>query len=312
MRATKRYLAIALIISLTALNIAQANSATSKSTLLVNVFQKFIQDANAKYASNQASLDNSFNLQISDATQKLSSAVSESKNFNKIKVLKLGDNRNYWGSFNCPLERPECIAVDKGPAFQVGEITTIKDAIFQNVPNLEEITLIKNLGLIQIIDEVNFMRISDQIKLQTKLISGLKTKYALESAFNKRSLDEALVYENAINQAVQATKRANLNSKDFENAFVVAFKFSYNRDGLDKLASAPWNYITNLKALDSAIKITRISQQADSIDSSYKMVNANSLNKICGNTFTSESDFKRDYAFIAKLYYSATKISLKN
>ncbi len=222
----------------------------------------------------------------------------------------MGDNRNYWGSFNCPPERPDCIAIDKGEAFKVGEITTIKDSVTKNISFLDEIAVIKNLGLIQLLDETNFNRVAKQIKDQTNALANLKMAYEQDMALAKKSLDDALIFSYAVETAKIAAKRANLNASIYEKAFLTAFIFEYNRDGLDRLATKPWSSINNLKALDSAVKITRLSQQADEIDSKYNFKSATLLNNLCGKVFINEASYKRDFSFISKLYLKVTKKKL--
>ena len=103
----------------------------------------------------------------------------------------------------------------------------------------------------------------------------------------------------------------NKNSSLFEKAFVAAYKFEYNRIRLDELASQPWTYITNLKSLNSAVAVTKMSEEADLVGDKYSYNGALRINSGCGNVFISEPEFTEPFSVIASIYKKATRLTLK-
>jgi hypothetical protein len=180
----------------------------------------------------------------------------------------------------------------------VGELTTIKDAVAENIPSIDEIELIVSLGLIELQTPTDYRRATATIKSETLAIDTLNKNYASTRLALESAYENAMVVE----PAILALKRASKNPKDFEKAFITALKFEYNVQGLDELANLPFRYINSLKALDSAVKVTKLSQEADSIASNYTMAAAMKINKICGSTFTSDAKFKTMFSQVASLY----------
>jgi hypothetical protein len=274
------------------------SQAATSPTKVLNAFSSYLKKAELTHTTGMATAKSNYEKTLTMKQAVIASAKNDFKQFNRVKVLKLGDNRNYWGSFNCPASRPDCIYVDKGPKFEVGEFTTIKDAIAEKTDWLDEIELIVSLGLIELQSPNEYRRATSAIKNETLAIENLNRNYASTKQALEESYESALVVE----PAILALKRASKNSKDFENAFVTALKFDYNVQGLDELANLPFRYINSLKALDSAVKVTKLSQEADSVASSYTMASASKINKICGNTFTKDAKFREMFSQVASLY----------
>jgi hypothetical protein len=77
-----------------------------------------------------------------------------------------------------------------------------------------------------------------------------------------------------------------------KSAFSTALQFAYNTKRLNEIASQPLSSFTSLKAFNSIVKITALSERADAIDSSYSNYKASKINGDCGKIFISESEFK--------------------
>ena len=112
--------------------------------------------------------------------------------------------------------------------------------------------------------------------------------------------------------AILSAKRAKANSSAFDKAFVTSLKFEYNAKRLDELASAPWTYITSLKALYYAVSVSKSSMQADAVSSHYSYSAAVNINAIYVNLFLYEAGYKSNLNLIAGIYKSATGVTLKN
>ena len=100
-----------------------------------------------------------------------------------------------------------------------------------------------------------------------------------------------------------AAKRAAKQKVALKTAFTTALQFSYNVQRLDDIASEPLSFATSLKALNSIVKITALSEEADGVDASYTHNRALKINKLCGNVFISEAKF-REFNSSAKIMYA--------
>lgn len=279
----------------------------SKSQKVTSAFENYLDSVNSTYDAEMTSAANLYQPQIKNTQTKISDAKVRFLASNQVKVLKLGDNRNYWGNFDCPATRPACIDVDKGPRFQVGEVTTIKSLIADKTEYLEEIDIILNLGLIEITNLSTYQEASKTIRSETLNLNSLNQQYknSQNSITSKR--DNGLNVEIAL----LAAERAAKSPSSYDKAFVAALKFEQNRVKLNELASTPWRYINSYKALSSALSVTRLSDQADTVAENYSYSRALSINSSCGRTFTNDSSFKSLFGLIATIYKQATKVTIK-
>ena len=285
--------------------------ATTKSTLLVNAFNKYISDGKSQYRSLVSENDQLYKPKITLAEDKIREAQTQIAKVGQVKVLKLGESRNYWGNFKCPDVRPDCKDVDKGEKFVVGELIYPKDIIFTDLKYLAEIEIMRKLGLIELLKASDFNKYYLTMDAETTNLLSLWASFrsaAVSAEDFKDSIDEK---KDAIRIAKISAKRAGKNLSSFDKAFVTALKFEYNRIGLDDLASAPWTYIDSLKSLRSAVEVTKLSEKADSVGNSYSFNAAANINKICGTTFINELKFRSDFRLISKIYKKVTKVSLK-
>ena len=97
-----------------------SSSASTTPQKVLVYFQNYLSKADSSYKNNLAILDKQFTSVITAKEYAIFSAKQEFLKYNQVRVLKIGDNRNYWGSFDCPVNRPTCKDVDKGEKFEVG------------------------------------------------------------------------------------------------------------------------------------------------------------------------------------------------
>jgi hypothetical protein len=303
----KQKLSLGLTILVVLASFSNSAYGATKSQKVTSAFENYLSDLNSTYDTEMLNASNLYQPQIKSAQSKISDAKLRFLSSNQIKVLKLGDNRNYWGNFDCPASRTACIDVDKGPKFQVGEITTIKSLIADKTEYLDEIDIILGLGLIEITNLPTYQEASKTIRSETANLNSLTKQYqGAQNAITVKR-DTGLTVETAL----LAAERAGKNPSNYDKAFVVALKFEQNRIKLNNLASTPWKYINNYKALSSAISITRLSDQADIVSSNYSYSRASNINSSCGTAFTGESDFKSFFNLVSTIYKAATKVTLK-
>jgi hypothetical protein len=284
--------------------------ASPKSDKLIAEFNRFISVTQSDYEAKVSEAESKYQPLIRQAQGKIQAAISDLRSANKVKVLKLGTNRSYWGQFDCPVSRPLCIGVDKGPEFQVGETIVMKDIVLSDLDQLYVMELILKDGLVELLNPTTYLRAVENFRSAYRDLATATND--LDSA-KFRATDARLTnleYADAIRIAKLAAKRADKTPKDFNRAFSNAFIFEYNRIELNKYASTPFSQINSVKALNNVIEISKLSSQADAVASSYSFNGANKLNKLCGNVFTSEPDFKSDFSFISGLFRTVLKSSM--
>ena len=306
----KRYQKVCVVFAVLMLSGSCSTSAygASKSQKVIDAFENYSESVDSTYYAELLSASNVYQPQIDLVNKKIKDAKLRFLASNQVKVLKLGDNRNYWGNFDCPTTRPSCIYVDKGPLFQVGEVTNIKSLIADKNEYLDEIDIILGLGLIEIINLPTYQEASKTIRSETINLNTITQQY--KGVQNTISLKKYTT-EIAAEMGLLAAQRAAKSPSNYDKAFVVALKFEQNRLKLNELASTNWKYINNYKALSSAISVTRISNQADSVSENYSYSRAASINSSCGSAFTGESGFKSSFNLVASVYKMATKVSIK-
>lgn len=309
--------------SVAAINVAYANSlATSKAT-----FEKEISTAKNLYEP-----------QINSAKQNIKDAQSKLLTVNQVKVLKLGTFRGYWGNLDCPVNRPQCTSLDdKGNLFQVGETTKLKAIMGERADYLYEIQLMIDLGLIEMLNAVEYQKAASTIRFEPDKIKSLTSQWdsanATASSKQSTALDVArltasgplsrlmdtyesdkTLYENQIsagNLAIRAAKRASKNPSVFDKAFVTAYKFDYNVKGLDDIANLSFSSLNTLRSFLSQFAIIELADKAASVDASYNYFSAEKINKSVGNVFTSDEEFQVPAKLVATQYKKLTKISIR-
>lgn len=140
---------------------------------------------------------------------------------------------------------------------------------------------------------------------------------ARESAL--ADLDEAYEVEKerleaqqtAAELALLSSKRASKDSANFDSAFVVAYKFEYNRQMINEIADAAWTGEWTYRTIDSILKVNRLAVTGDSIASKYTRSAASAFNSTVGNAFTNEPAFRAALKVLVSTYRQATKATLK-
>lgn len=356
--------ALALVLALSITGLAPASAATKAQTVtaafktLLNTTGDSLEALEQKYESDIDALDsalanstiaanstydqeiqaasNLYAPQISASTLKMTEARAKFASVSGVKVVTLGTNRNYWGNLNCPTTRPDCIDVDKGEKFNVGEVTTLKAIIGTKTDYLLEIDIMLGLGLIELTNRTEYLAVTSTLKTEPTNLSKITTEYtaAQTAAKNKRDraiqaatalresaladLDEDYeiakaeleAKETAASLALLAAKRAS-KDPNFDAAFVIAYKFEYNRQMVGQIADAAWTGDWTYRTIDSIIKVNKLAITGDSIGSKYSKSAASAFNSAVGNAFTNEPDFRAALKVLTAIYKQTTKTTLK-
>jgi hypothetical protein len=117
--------------------------------------------------------------------------------------------------------------------------------------------------------------------------------------------------EVAASLALLAAKRASKDPANFDSAFVVAYKFEYNRQMVNEIADAAWTGDWTYRTIDSILKVNRLAVSGDSIASRYTKSAAASFNNAVGNAFTNEPDFRAALKVLTSIYKKTTNTTLK-
>ena len=293
--------------------------------------------ANGTYDQEIQAASNLYAPQISASTQKMTDARSKFASVSGVKVLTLGTFRSYWGNLNCPLARSNCIDVDKGEKFNIGEVTTLKTIIGTQTDYLLEIDIMLGLGLIELTSRTEYLAVTSVLKSEPTNLSRISTEYsatqsaakskkekAIQAATNLRTslladLDDAYesakasleAQQEAASLALLAAKRANKDAANFDKAFAVAYKFEYNRKMVDEIADVSWTGQWTFRTIDSIIKVNKLAVYGDGIASKYSLAAANSFNSAVGNAFTNEPDFRAALKALTTVYKKVSGVTLK-
>ena len=280
---------------------------------------------------------NLYEPQVNASTQIIKDAKAKLLTVNQVKVLKQGTDRNKWAYLNCPTTRQDCKYVDKGELFMIGEVTTLKSFVGDNVDYLAEIKTMVDQGLIELLSSVEYLKASNLIQLEPVKIKLLTAQWdstnTLATTKQSKALDEAKTiasiplsqlmqnydtdksaFENQItagNIAIRAAKRASKNPSIFDKAFVTAYKFEYNVKGLDDIANLSFSSLNTLRSFLSQFAIIELADKAAGIDASYNYLAAEKINKSVGDVFTSDEEFQEPAKLVANQYKKLTKVSLK-
>lgn len=356
--------ALALVLALSITGLAPASAATKAQTVtaafktLLNTTgdsldaleQKYESDidaldsalanstiaANSTYDQEIQAASNLYAPQISASTLKMTEARAKFAGVSGVKVVTLGTNRNYWGNLNCPTTRPDCIDVDKGEKFNVGEVTTLKAIIGTKTDYLLEIDIMLGLGLIELTNRTEYLAVTSTLKTEPTNLSKITTEYTAAQTAAKSKRDRAIqaatalresalsdldedyeiakaeleAKETAASLALLAAKRASKDS-NFDAAFVIAYKFEYNRQMVGEIADAAWTGDWTYRTIDSIIKVNKLAVTGDSIGSKYSKSAASAFNSAVGNAFTNEPDFRAALKVLTAIYKQTTKTTLK-
>lgn len=319
-----------------ALVAAKVNYDSKVSSINID-YAKALEIAKSTYDREVLSAKNLYEPQINSSLQSIKEAKAKLLTVNQVRVLKQGNERSKWGYLNCPSNRLDCIYVDKGELFVVGEITTLKSIVGENVDYLAEVLSMVDTGLIELINSVEFKKAASiireeplKIKSNTALwdsansAASAKQIKANESARLAASAPLMLLMDNfetsklslesqiiAGNWAIRAAKRASKNPSTFEKAFVTAFKFEYNVKGLDRLANMSFADLNSLRLLLSQYATIELADKAASIDASYNYLAAERINKAVDDVFTSDEEFQTSAKLVAAQFKKLTKVTLK-
>ena len=117
--------------------------------------------------------------------------------------------------------------------------------------------------------------------------------------------------ETAANLALLASKRASKDAANFDSAFVIAYKFEYNRKMVGEIADAAWTGEWTFRTIDTIIEVNKLAAAGDSIGRTYSKSKAVAFNSAVGNAFTNEPDFRAALKVLTAIYKKTTKVTLK-
>lgn len=294
--------------------------------------------AGSVYDSEMAAASSLYSPQISASNQRTSDAKTKFPTVSGIRVLALGTNRNYWGNISCPIARPDCKDPgDAGEKFVVGETTNIKPVLSSSsLDYLPEIDIMVSQGLIELLQPTEFAAVVSALKNEpanlkkiTSLFSAAqsaaqsKKSRAIEAATSTRlsaisQLDDAFetakaqleAQEDVARLALLAAKRASKDS-NFDTAFVIAYKFEYNRQMVGEIADAAWTGEWTYRTIDTILEVNRLAVAGDSIGAKYSKSQAIAFNSAVGNAFTNEPEFRAALKVLTAIYKQTTKTTLK-
>jgi len=122
---------------------------------------------------------------------------------------------------------------------------------------------------------------------------------------------QLVAQETAANLSLLAAKRASKDAANFDSAFVIAYKFEYNRKMIGEIADAAWTGEWTFRTIDTIIEVNKLAAAGDSIGRTYSKSKAAAFNSAVGNAFTNEPEFRATLKVVTAQYKKVTKVSLK-
>jgi hypothetical protein len=122
---------------------------------------------------------------------------------------------------------------------------------------------------------------------------------------------QLVAQETAANLSLLAAKRASKDAANFDSAFVIAYKFEYNRKMIGEIADAAWTGEWTFRTIDTIIEVNKLAATGDSIGRAYSKSKAAAFNSAVGNAFTNEPEFRATLKVVTAQYKKVTKVSLK-
>lgn len=211
-----------------------------------------------------------------------------------------------------------------GEDWQPGDVTTISIASADD----KYVQLGIAAGVIAMVNQAGFDAVRLSISSATRNVADLTTKYGNARTDSQSKRDNSVAaakqlrdssadsitkeYELAKEKiqaqidssqaGLLAAQRASKDGANFDKAFTVAYQFEFNRTQLSDLADTPWSGVTTFKAIDSLIKVTRLSIQADAIANKYSTKTALAFNNALGNAFVNDVDFRASLKLAIAIY----------
>lgn len=322
-----------------------AQKYNADAAIINEIWATSVQVAKSTYYQETLDAKNLYEPQMNASNQSIKDAQAKLLTVNQVRVLKLGTNRDYWGNLNCPITRVECKSLDdKGELFRLGEVTTLKSVMGERADYLYGIQLMIDLGLIEMLNSVEYQKCATIIRFEPDKIKSLNFLWVTANSSAKIKQDNSiqnaayvaarpmaelndkvesdklafesdkLAFEKKIlagNSAIRAAKRASKTPTVFDKAFVTAYKFEYNVKQLDDVANLPFSSLDTLRSVLSQYAIIELADKAAGVDASYSYLAAEKINKSVSNVFTSDEEFQAGAKLVAAQYRKMTKVSLK-
>jgi hypothetical protein len=208
--------------------------------------------------------------------------------------------------------------------WQPGDVTTISIASADDKYVQSGIAA----GVIAMVNQAGFDAVRLSISSANRNVADLTTKYGNARTNSQSKRDSSVAAAKKIRDAsadsltkeyelakekiqaqidssqavLLAAQRASKDGANFDKAFTVAYQFEFNRSQLSDLADTPWSGVTTFKAIDSLIKVTRLSIQADAIANKYSTKAALAFNNALGNAFVNDVDFRASLKMAIAIY----------
>jgi hypothetical protein len=216
-------------------------------------------------------------------------------------------------------------------------VTTLKAIIGTQTDYLLEIDIMIGLGLIEMTSRAEYLAVTSILKTEPVNLAKITADFAAAQTAARNKKDRAIqtatslresalsdvndayetikaqleAQETAASLALLAAKRASKDAANFDSAFVVAYKFEYNRQMVNEIADAAWTGDWTYRTIDSIIKVNRLAVTGDSIASRYSKSSASAFNSTVGNAFTNEPEFRAALKVLTATYKKTTNTTLK-
>jgi len=302
-------------------------STLAKETLQANqIYDSKVNEASALYSP-----------QISKLKESIQLGLSKYNASNEIEFLSIQYFKGWGFWFDCAAKLPTCgnddeeyrfypgdrVKTRNGETVNMSPITFVEEKVANGQWRLLNPTDFQAAAVILRNDPKELKRITtefDNVNVTAEenknmTINQITTQISMEIKDLKKSFEiereKLSAQEVAAKLAILAAKRANKDPSIFDAAFVVAYKFEYNRRMLGEIADASWTGKWTFRTIDSILKVNKLAATGDSISARYSRTTAAAFNSAVGNAFTNEPDFRAVLKVLNSIYKKTTNTTLR-
>ena len=191
-----------------------------------------------------------------------------------------------------------------------------------DVPSTFDLTFFLKLGAVELLNANEYNTTVASIEKNRKDLEAIENDYinqgkALQEKFALQNSQVVTQYYSSVEpieenialhrSALISAKRAEKAKSDFLGAFTTSYTFEFNAKSVYEVANSPLSSITSLLGARAVLDAVEWNGKAESIKSAYSEAKAKAFNKVFGNTFISDAEFKQNLRLVQELYKKAAR-----
>jgi len=289
---------------------AQAGRATKNIQILVSTDLKKLESAKSERTLNEGKLQ-------SDGIQALNSlkyTYEQAKVKNSADLLSLKNKLNSVAKVKVLVNNISGICPSHSGNCYLNEIV--------DVPSTFDLSFFLKLGAVELQNAAEYNATIASIEKNKNDLEAIENAYindgnALQVNFSAQNSAIASNYYNFVEPiearialcraSLVSAKRAERVKSDFLGAFTTSYTFEYNTKNVYDVANSPFSSINSMLGARAVLNAVEWNDKAELIKSNYSDAKAKAFNKVFGNTFTGDSEFKQNLKLVQSIYRNAAK-----